>query len=318
MHTVPEIGTRIRTHQYVATPQVVWEQVVPLRGYTQVRDPATGAPLLERRLEQAELERQHHSGFAVRAVPGRAAGTGYANASDYEKLTRQQRADATKLTHNFGVVAVTTQPNGTGSRSLQQSHAERTKGVRQVGSAGHTVPRGAAEGNRAAALTRPFNQTALHARSAERREKANAENALAQQRRGMHGPGAMSVSGGGWRWSHARNQVVDRQRSEDVQQCLLRGAAAWAIGRVGQKPSDTFDGSSAQQLLQVKSNGDTTSTGDSARLGSQWIEGRDLRWWLHSWQHWHQTEDRRLSGCTDFDAMHFAKTRRVRLGGTWG
>ena len=198
------------------------------------------------------------------------------------------------------------------------SAGHAVEGVRQVGSAGHAVPREAAEGNRAAALTRPFNQTALHARSAERREKANAENALAQQRRGMHGPGSMSVSGGDWRRSHARDQVVDRQRSEDVQQCLLRGAAAWAIGRVGQKPSDTFNGSSAQQLLQVKSNGDTASTGDSARLGSQGIEGRDLRWWLHSWQHWHQEEDRRLSGCTDFDAMHFAKTRRVRLGGAWG
>jgi hypothetical protein len=134
----------------------------------------------------------------------------------------------------------------------------------------------------------------------------------------MHGPGAMSVSGGDWRRSHARDQVVDRQRSEDVQQCLLRGAAAWAIGRVGQKPSDTFNGSSAQQLLQVKNKGDTANAGDSARLDSQGIEGRDLRWWLHSWLSWHQKEDRRLSGCTDFDAMHFAKTRRVRLGGAWG
>ena len=80
-HAVPEIGTRMRAHQYVGTP-LVWEQVVPLRGYTQVRDPTTGAPLSERRLEQAELERQHHSGFAVRAGPGRTAGTGYADASN--------------------------------------------------------------------------------------------------------------------------------------------------------------------------------------------------------------------------------------------
>ena len=112
--------------------------------------------------------------------------------------------------------------------------------------------------------------------------------------------------------------MVDRQRSEDVQQCLLRGAAAWAIGRVGQKPSDAFNGSAAQQLLRVESNGDTASTDDSTGLDSQGIEGRDLRWWLRGWLSWHQEEDRRLSGCTDFDAMYFARTRRVRLGGAWG
>ena len=78
----------------------------------------------------------------------------------------------------------------------------------------------------------------------------------------MHGPGSMPFSGENWRRSHARDQVVDRQRSEDVQQCLLRGAAAWAIGRVGQKPSDAFNGSPTQRLLQVKG----TSKGDA--LGS--------------------------------------------------
>ena len=200
--------------------------MVSPRGYTQVRDLTTGAPLLERRLERSESEQQHHSGFAVRVVPGKTAGTGYADASDYEKLTRQQRAGATKFTHDFGVVAVTTQPKGTGSRSLQQPHAERTGGVRQVGSAGHTVPREAASGNKAVAVTRPFNQTALHTRSAERRETANAENALAKRRQGMHGPGSMPSSGENCKRSHARDQLVDRQRSEDVQQRLLRGAAA--------------------------------------------------------------------------------------------
>ena len=187
-----------------------------------------------------------------------------------------------------------------------------------MGTAGHTVTCGAAGGNKAVAVTRPFNRTALHTRSAERREKANAENVLAKRRQGMHGSGSMSSSGENWGRSRARDQVVDRQRSEDVQQCLLRGAAAWAIGWVGQKPSDTFNGSPAQQLLQVKGSRDTADTDDSARLGSQGIEGRDLRWWLDSWQHWYQDGDRRLSSCTDFDAMHFAETRRVRLGGTRG
>jgi hypothetical protein len=70
-----------------------------------------------------------------------------------------------------------------------------------------------------------------------------------------------------------------------VQQCLLRGAAAWAIGRVGQKPSDAFNGSAAQQLLRVESNSDAASADDSTELDGQGIEGRDLRWWLRSWQH---------------------------------
>ena len=132
------------------------------------------------------------------------------------------------------------------------------------------------------------------------------------------------------------------QQSGDVQQCMLRGAAAWAMDRVDQKPSEAFNGSAAQKLLRVKGNGDTASTDDSAELDSQeiegrdlrwWlrrhtsdsagsdsqgIEGRDLRWWLRGWLSWQETEDRRLSGCTDFDAMHFARTRRVRLGGAWG
>ena len=146
-----------------------------------------------------------------------------------------------------------------------------------MGSAGHTVPREAAGGNEAVAVTRPFNQTALHTRSAERREKANAENTLAKRRRGMHGPASMPSSGENWGRSHARDQVVDRQRSKDVQQCLLRGAVAWAIGWVGQKPSDAFNGSpaGAQRLLQVKGNCDTADTDDSARLGSQGIHLRD-------------------------------------------
>ena len=182
-----------------------------------------------------------------------------------------------------------------------------------MGSAGHAVPREATGRNGAAALTCSFNQTALHARSAERREKANAENALARQRQGMHGPDPMSVSG-----EHQRQSHTWAQQNEDVQQCLLRGAAAWAIGRVGQKPSDAFNGSAAQQLLRVESNSDAASTDDSTELDSQGIEGRDLRWWLRGWLSWHQEEDRRLSGCTDFDAMYFARTRRVRLGGAWG
>ena len=97
-----------------------------------------------------------------------------------------------------------------------------------------------------------------------------------------------------------------------MQQCLLRGAAAWSMDWVGQKPSDAFNGSPAQQLLQVKGN---LNTAKADGLESQGIEGRDSVWWLDSWQHWHQDGDRRLSGCTDFEAMHFVETRRVRLGG---
>ena len=84
---------------------------------------------------------------------------------------------------------------------------------------------------------------------------------------------------------------------------------------VGQKPSDAFNGSPAQQLLQVKGN---LNTAKADGLESQGIEGRDSVWWLDSWQHWHQDGDGRLSGCTDFDAMHFVETRRIRLGGAWG
>ena len=57
----------------------VWIQVVSLRGMVQVRDPATGARLEPRRLEPQELRPQetedmcNHSGFAMHAVPGRAA-----------------------------------------------------------------------------------------------------------------------------------------------------------------------------------------------------------------------------------------------------
>ena len=81
----------------------MWGRVVSPRGYTQVRGPTTRAPLSERRLELSELEpqetkeRQHHSGFVVCAVTGKAVGTGYVDASDYEKLTRQQRGQSPDL-----------------------------------------------------------------------------------------------------------------------------------------------------------------------------------------------------------------------------
>ena len=69
---------------YMAAPTAeesapVWIQVVSLRGMVQVRDPATGARLEPRRLEPQELRPQetedmcNHSGFAMHAVPGRAA-----------------------------------------------------------------------------------------------------------------------------------------------------------------------------------------------------------------------------------------------------
>ena len=216
-------------------------------------------------------------GFAVRAVPSRATGSGYADASDYEKLTRQQRAGATNFTHDFGVVAVTTQPKGTGGHSLQQPQADQTGRVRQVGSAGHAVPCETAGGNKAGAVARPFNRTALHTRSAERKEKANAENALATRRQGMRGTGLMSSLGGSWGRIHARDQrffqvatsleeAEDRQRNEDVQQCLLRGAVAWSMGLVGQKPSDAFNGSPAQQQLQANGNLDTADYNRCGRI----------------------------------------------------
>ena len=70
-HAVPEIGTPL-----------VWRQVVSPRGYTQVRDPTTGAPLLERRLEPSELEpreikeQHHHSGLRYVQCPVERRGLG--------------------------------------------------------------------------------------------------------------------------------------------------------------------------------------------------------------------------------------------------
>ena len=87
-----------------------------------------------------------------------------------------------------------------------------------MGSAGHTFPCEAAGGNKAVAVARPFNRTTLHTRSAERREKAHAENELAKRRQGMHGSGSMSSSGENWGRSHARDQVdPSREGAEDRQ-----------------------------------------------------------------------------------------------------
>ena len=284
----PEIG-----------PPNVWSQMVPKRGYTQVRCAATGAPLEPRRLEVSEIESlasgsPRHSGFAMRAVPTRAAGLGYGEESAYNRLTRRQRDEATRFTHQFDVVGVTTQPKGTG----------RSQGVEQVGSSGEAVSRGTTDGDE----VHPFNQTALQMRSAERSRKAKAENELARQRRRGYGSSTDSTA-------TTYQYTTSLPERSDVQQALRRGAATWAMTEVGQDPDEEFNGSSAQQMVQEQVESDVAEADGTDDRG---IEGRDLVWWFNSWQHWQQDKDRKLSGCTDFDAMHFARTQRVCLGGAWG
>ena len=310
----PEIG-----------PPNVWTRIVPKRGYTQVRCVATGAPLEPRRLTLDEMESlaggsPRHSGFPMRAVPARAAGFGYSRESDYKKLTRRQRDTATQFTHQFEVVdisrhtppvvGVTTQPKGTG----------RAQGVEQVGSSG--VPRGTTDGGE----VHPFNQAALQMRSAERSRKAKAENELARQRRRgygsitdeeLYGSSTDEESCGSSTDSTATTyqHTASLPGGSDVRQGLRRGAATWAMKEVGQDPDEEFNGSPAQQMVQEHVESDAAEADETDDQG---IGGRGLVWWFNSWQHWQEDKDRKLSGCTDFDAMYFARTQRVCLGGAWG
>ena len=303
----PEIG-----------PPNVWARIVPKRGYTQVRCAATGAPLEPRRLTLSEIESlasgsPRHSGFAMRAVPARAAGFGYSKESDYNKLTRRQRDTATQFTHQFDVVdisqhtppvvGVTTQPKGTG----------RSQGVEQVGSSGEAVPRGTTDGGE----VHPFNQAALQMRSAERSRKAKAENELARQRRRGYGSSTDEELYGSSTDSTATTYqyTMSLPGGSDVRQGLRRGAATWAMKEVGQDPDEEFNGSPAQQMVQEQVESDAAEADGTDDRG---IEGRGLVWWFNSWQHWQEDKDRKLSGCTDFDAMYFARTQRVCLGGAWG
>ena len=310
----PEIG-----------PPNVWARIVPKRGYTQVRCVATGAPLEPRRLTLSEMESlasgsPRHSGFPMRAVPARAAGFGYSRESDYNKLTRRQRDTATQFTHQFEVVdisqhtppvvGVTTQPKGTG----------RAQGVEQVGSSG--VPRGTTDGGE----VHPFNQAALQMRSAERSRKAKAENELARQRRRGYGSSTDEELYGSSTDEELYGSSTDSTATtyqhtmslpggSDVRQGLRRGAATWAMKEVGQDPDEEFNGSPAQQMVQEQVESDAAEADETDDRG---IGGRGLVWWFNSWQHWQEDKDRKLSGCTDFDAMYFARTQRVCLGGAWG
>ena len=314
---------------------MVWRQVVPPQGYAQVRCIVTRASLEPRRLESCEAgslasSRHRHSGFAMRAVPVRAAESGYADVSDYEELTRKQRGEATRFTHSFDVVAVTTQPKGTGSLQLGEWYDPSPvsdgwkERVRQVGSLGRTAPRRAAGGDRTETVTRPFDRVALHARPTERSRKAKAGNELAMQRQRGYGSGTWGggdADAGSEPFSQMTANSTKAEdmsslpEAEDVQQVLRRWTAVWAIREVGQDPSDKFNGSPAQQLLQKQiESGATEADG----LENQGVEGCDLVWWFNSWQHWQQDKDRKLSGFTDFDAMYFARTQRIRLGGAWG
>ena len=64
--------------------------------------------------------------FAMRAVPARAAELGYAEDSDYDKLTRKQRKEATRFTHRFDVVGVHTLASQHSPRA-QASHRKPSR-----------------------------------------------------------------------------------------------------------------------------------------------------------------------------------------------
>ena len=167
-----------------------------------------------------------HSGFAMRAVPARVAGLGYAEENDYSRLTRKQRKEATRFTHQYDEVGITTRPKGMGM----------SQGVEQMGSSGVTASRGTAGGE-----MHPFNQTALHMRSAERSRRAKAANELAKQRE--YGSGASmyictTATSDTFRESTYRcTPVPDPYLPPlSVQQALRRGVATWAMKEVGQEP----------------------------------------------------------------------------------
>jgi hypothetical protein len=170
-------------------------------------------------------------------VPARAAGFGYAEDSDYEKLTRKQRKEATRFTHKFGVVAVTTQPRGTGKSQTGEwyepsliSDGQKER-VRQVGSSGRAVPRRATDGDK----VHPFNRAALQARTMERGREAKpeAENELAMQRQRGYGSGTNGTATD--RYIPSLPGMEDAQQaSEDVRQALRRKTAL----SMGCKPSD--------------------------------------------------------------------------------
>jgi hypothetical protein len=261
-----------------------------------------------------EIKNPCNAKFAMRAVPTRAAKLGYAEDSDYDKLTRKQRKEATRFTHGFDVVGVTTgvttQPKGTG----------KSQEAEQVGSSGETTPRETKD-------VYPFNQTALQARSTERSRKAKAENELAMQRQ-MRGRGYGSSTNSIVHFLSnctttdqctpglpETEGVLLQCQMEDMQQALRRRAAVWAMKNTGQDPEEDFNGSRAQRMVQEQIESSVAETDGTEDQG---IEGHDLVWWFHNWQHWQQDKDRKLSSCTDFDAMHFARTRKVCLGGAWG
>ena len=282
----------------------MWTQIVSPRGMARVNDPSTGVKLEARELGAQEAKDLCNAKFAVRAVPARAAELGYAEDSDYDTLTRKQRKEATRFTHKFDVVGVatqvgiTTQPKGTG----------KSREAEQVGSSGEAVPRKAED-------VYPFNQAALQARSTERSRKAKAENDLAMQRQRGYGSSANSTVHFLSSCTTTDQYTPGLQETEDVQQALLRKAAVWAMKRTGQDPKKDFNGSPAQRMVQEQIESIVAETDGTEDQG---IEGRDLVWWFHSWQHWQQDKDRKLSSCTDFDAMHFARTQKVCLGGAWG
>ena len=315
--TVPEIGVPRGNNvtqssresgweafrQRAMTGNLVWTQIVSPRGMARVNDPSTGVKLEARELGAQEAKDLCNAKFAVRAVPARAAELGYAEDSDYDTLTRKQRKEATRFTHKFDVVGVatqvgiTTQPKGTG----------KSQEAEQVGSSGEAVHVGED--------VYPFNQAALQARSTERSRKAKAENDLAMQRQRGYGSSANSTVHSLSSCTTTDQYTPGLQETEDVQQALLRKAAVWAMKRTGQDPKKDFNGSPAQRMVQEQIESIVAETDGTEDQG---IEGRDLVWWFHSWQHWQQDKDRKLSSCTDFDAMHFARTQKVCLGGAWG
>ena len=248
---------------------------------------------------------------------------GYATSSEYEKLTRMQQGKATRFTHDFREVAVITQPKGTGSLQRPPCTDQTGEQIRQVGSADHSTLRRATDGSAGVEMvTRPFNRTALHARSAAQSKKARAENA----ERELETPNE-------WRkrqYTCSVDLEVQQETSEreNMQQGLARGTAVWAMSRRGQGSDKAFNGSQAQQALQADGNVDATDAAHAAESNPE-VRGRllrtalecerhDLALWFYGWHHWHMNGDRELRSCIDFDAMYFAKTQRVRLGGAWG
>ena len=212
-----ELGWEAFRDRAMAPP--VWTQMVSPRGMARVHDPVTGVKLGARELGAQEAKNLCNAKFAMRAVPTRAAELGYAEESDYNKLTRKQRKEATRFTHQFDVVGVTTQPKGTG----------KSQGVEQVGSSGEAASRGTTDGDE----VHPFNQTALQARSTERSRKAKAENELAMQRRRGYGSSANSTSTS---CPLHNNRPIYTESAGDGRRAtgFTERTAAWAMKEVGQ------------------------------------------------------------------------------------